>query len=118
MKVLEKNGELFLCWGHHELAWSRRTSGVECPFFSLKGEKIDVLITTKRAGCWPIPDGARFWLYRYWTNSGYPKHILYSLPDLRVVATFDKYTTPEAVKSLDIPQGVKDFCLRDLFEAQ
>ena len=100
-----------LVWGYHELAFSARTSGVECPFLDEQGRILGYVSTTKSQGSAEIPEGARYFLKRYFTNKGYPCHELYELPSLRLIATI---RSVEDVEELDIPEKVKEFLTEDL----
>jgi len=117
VKVFYRDGKAYLSWGFHELAWSRRTSGFEYPIWDAQGNRVDeaVMYSQKRAGSYQLPNGARYMLTRYFSNSGYPNHKLYILPDLELVASFDRGTEPEDIESLKIPDPIKRYLLRDIF---
>lgn len=80
----------FLVFDFHELAFSARTSGILQYFFDETGEELDSFESRKRAFQVEIPDTAKYFFRRYFTNSGYPNHQLYELPTLQVVATVKK----------------------------
>jgi len=117
MKVIRKNGKRYLCWGYHELAWSRRTSMVVCPFFDAGGNKVGELETEKRPGMVEIPENACYWLRRYWTNRGYPEHTLYQITDDNLIPIMEitRGTAPEDVMKQEIPEGLKEWILQDVF---
>ena len=116
MKVSWQNGKPYLTWGFHELASSIRTSGVEYPIWDEEGKLVSVLYSTKKAGSFALPEGARYLLTRYWTNSGYPEHHLYLLPEMEQIGNFDRLTSVEEVELLKVPEEVKSFIRRDIFE--
>lgn len=119
MKIFYRNRKPYLSWGFHELAWSRRTEGIEYPIWDAQGNRVDGefdrMYSQKRAGNYKLPEGAKFLLVRYFSGSGYPDHQLYSLPGLDLIAEFDRNTTPEEISQLDIPEPIKNFLFEDLF---
>jgi hypothetical protein len=82
----------FLYVDHHELAWSRRTSSFPCFFLDSQGNGIGEFHAEKKAFRVQIPSGAKYLLTMYWTNSGYPDHILYLLeePEPKIMAQINR----------------------------
>ena len=115
MYVKRRQDALFLAWGHHELAFSARTSGVRCPVFDNEGRVLKVIRTEKRAGRVKLPEGAAYFLRRYWTGGGYPKHTLFKLPGLEEVARVSRDTTESDLESLPVPRRIKEYLADDLF---
>jgi len=109
------NGKLF--WNYHELAWSARTSGVIQYFFDEQGNIVGQFYSEKQAGFVTIPSNAKYFLRRYWTNSGYPDHILYIIEDnqLKRIFTVSRSTSPLDVVQANIPNGIKNFLLKDVW---
>ena len=103
-----------LMWERHELGASIRTC-FDCPIFSSDGEKVGILYGTKKAGFYRLPPEAKYLVKRYFTNRGYPDHEVLELPSLKVIATVDRNTSPEEVLSFDLPEGVKEYLLKDCF---
>ena len=116
MKVFYRGGKAYLSWGFHELAWSRRTSGFEYPIWDAQGNRVDngELYSQKKAGVYRLPNGARYLLTRYFSNNGYPDHKLYTLPDLNLIASFNRNTPYQEILELDIPEAIKDYILEDI----
>jgi hypothetical protein len=119
MKVFYRDGKPYLSWGLQELAHSQRTSGIEYPIWDAQGNRLDSgeLYSQKGAGSYRLPRGARYLLVRYFTNSHYPEHKLYRLPELELLAEFDRTTEPQEVEKLAVPKEIKEFLLGDLFAA-
>ena len=115
MRVDCRGNATLLVWGHHELAFSARTSQVRCPIFDNEGRVLKIVRTEKRAGSARLPEGAAYFLRRYWTGGGYPKHTLFRLPDLKEVARVSRDTTETDIQRLPVPRGIKEFLADDLF---
>lgn len=116
MKVFHRDGKPHLLWGFHELAWSFRTEGVEYPIWDAQGKEIGSIRSQKRAGSIELPEGAKYLLERYFSNKGYPHHALYRLPELEIIAKFDRDTDLDDIQVLNVPEPIKDFLMRDLYE--
>lgn len=115
MEIVTINGKRYLSWGHHELAWSARSSGWRWLFFSEDGEEVGHFYSGKRAGRVLIPETARYLLKRYYTNSGKPEHKIWSLPGLEEVARVDAMTTVREVMEFALPEQLKERILQELF---
>ena len=55
---------------HHRTAWSRRTSGFPIYAVGPDGKVLGRLEARKRAGFINVPDGTRYLVHLYWSNSG------------------------------------------------
>jgi len=108
-----KDNKLF--FEHHELASSLRTEGVRQIIFDGNGEIVDEFHSQKKSLIVELPDNAQYLLRRYWTNSSYPEHELFSIPSLKKIAGFHRETTPSEIEGLSIPDGIKNFLHEDLF---
>ena len=116
--IFMRKGKRYLSWGFHELAFSLRTSDVECPFFSEEGGILGEIETQKKAGNAEIPEEAKYWLRRYWTNNRYPEHLLYLLNrgDLELIYEIDRNTTLDILYQFKIPEKIKQFLMNDIFD--
>ena len=114
--MFRRNERKFLTWGFHEMAFSERTSNIKCPFFNKEGHEIDSINTMKQAGSSEIPESARFWIRRYWTNSNYPKHQIYEiLNSLEEIYKIDREFTLQDINNLKIPKKIKEYLIDDIF---
>ena len=75
----------------HEWAASVRQSGFPCTFYASDGTPLGEFETSKHAMRTPIPEGTRWLVRRYYTNSGALWIWVYSIPDGKCVATLDAH---------------------------
>ena len=117
LKTYGSHGSLYLTWGWHDLASSRRSEGVGYPIFAKSGIDIDMIYSQKTAGRHRLPNRAKYLLKRYWTGRCYPKHILYEIVrrSLEVIGEFDKETTFEEIDQMELPELLKEWICEDLF---
>lgn len=82
-----RNGKIY--FEMHELAFSRRTSGVGQWFVDGEGKSIEEFYSQKKALRVDIPTGAKYLVRRYFTGSGYPQHEVILCRTGETVATVD-----------------------------
>lgn len=116
LTTFHRDEDVFLTWGHHDLASSLRTQGFEYPIFDLDGIQIDKMYSQKRAGKKLLLKNSVYLLRRYWTNSEYPQHTLYIIfpNDLEIRLEIDRYTEYQDVISSSIPKAIKDWIIDDI----
>jgi hypothetical protein len=115
MKAIARQDGILLMWERHELGASRRTC-FDCPAFDKAGRRVDIIYGTKKAGLHLLPSEARYWVKRYFTNSGYPRHTIYRLPELEIIMNIRADTNPDDILNTDLPNGLKEYLLEDCFK--
>jgi len=99
----------------HELAFSLRTSGVNQYFFGETGIEISMFESVKKVLQVAVPESAKYFLRRYWTNSNYPEHILYSVPKFEEIMKINKQTTISEIEKKKLPDPLAYFIISDIF---
>jgi hypothetical protein len=74
----------------HEFAWSMRTSGFPLIVYSQEEKRLVEFRTEKRARVLSLPDEAKYLAWFYSSNSGKRSVKLYSLPNKKLLKTWDE----------------------------
>ena len=97
----------------HEWASSIRQAGFPCTFYDDSGTPLAEFETSKYAKRIAIPEGARWLVRRYRTNSGALWIWVYSIPDLKCVANCDAHNQSELEQ---LPEWLKQRIVDELYE--
>ena len=114
MKIVKVGNKRYLSFKYHELAFSRRTMSIEQYILDEQGNIIKTFYPEKKAFVIELPDNAKYFLRRYFTNRGYPEHTLYELPTLQIVFKLNRYTTFEDILTAEIPENLKKLLMEEL----
>lgn len=119
MRVIKREGKFYLRWEYFEMSCEWMIDSI-CPVWNKKGELLALIRCDFSNGEKEIPDGAAYiMLPRRQDRHGH--HVgrfpLYKLPSCKAIASFtsgDIQRTQIEVDVVEIPQGIKEFILKEL----